>query len=181
MSLWWMDSMDGYSTAWVNSRYLNFGLPTTIAANGRTGTNALNFNSPSGGSTNYVGIRGVSVAPPVTLYVGMALYVPSAFFTNVGQYATVYQLPQWGGASPPAIRVYGDGSLQTVFGGAIAPSGTFPFGAYHYVEMAAIAGASTTEVTLWVDDNQVADVTVASAQAATITSVLFGLVAMGAA
>jgi hypothetical protein len=182
MALWWMDSVDGYSSAWVASRYTTFGTAPTVVNNGRTGLNALNFNTPGTGALSYLGVKGVSIpaTAPITLYYGGAILIPNGFFANASQYITVYQLPQWGGANGIACRIYGDGSMQSAFAGAFAPAGSFGFGAYHYVEMAAINGASNFETTIWVDDVQVADGTVATPQSVTITTVLFGIIVVGA-
>lgn len=162
------DSFDIYATAQLQYRYANVtnggsGGSVFISNNGRTGINALNLTTASGATPN-VTLKSILETLPCSIYVGLALYIPSGFFTNTGQSIAPIDIGngQWGSVGLTGMKcyIYGDGSMQNQFTGASAPSGTFGFGAWHYLEMAVIVGSTTIECTFWVDDIQVADATV---------------------
>lgn len=174
--LYFSDSFDIYSTAWIPNRYASVTGSPTIVDNGRTGVNAINFPT-TGGAPAYVTLKNVSIpttSPPVTAFFGAAIYVPASMLTS--DHITLVTFAEWG----IALNLYGNGSLVEATTGASSASGAFSFGTYQYVEIAVTYGMTTMTATISVNDVQVATATSMVSTTPTLATVNYGVVALSA-
>ena len=186
MALWYMDSFDTYVTANLGQKFAAFsGSGLSLQANGRTGVQALNalVNSLSGvNAFPNATIKGLNMVVPVggvlQWWIGAAILIPAGFLSTAAYYVHPWLFNQLGGAQGLGMQIRGDGSILNSFTNATAPAGTFQFGVWQYIEMQVTVNqaAMTIEVTIFVNDIQVADGTATAATLPTnVTSCQIGI------